>query len=83
MKKAASRKGTVEPKIVKRQVKVETKSRVVAKVKGKVTRNDPCKDGKCRGNKLCIGHAKSQVGGSDYELYDAAGRNKNTKRWDE
>lgn len=82
MKKAAKRKGTTEPKVVKRQVKVEPKNKVVAKVKGKVTRNDPCKGGSCKRNNYCTKHAK-EISGSEWSLYDAAGRNKNTLRWDE
>lgn len=72
-----------ECKGIQRSVKVQPKNRVVAAAKNKITRNDPCKGGKCKRNGFCVKHAKSQVSGSDYELYDARGRNKNTKRWDE
>jgi hypothetical protein len=74
-------KGGKESKAIQRQVKITSNSKVVNKVKNVVKKND-CKGGTCKRNNYCTKHAKA-ISGSEYELYDAQGRNKNTKRWDE
>jgi hypothetical protein len=63
-----------------------TKAKVIQRTK-KLTairgrEKDKCSGGKCKGPYTCRKHAK-KISGSEYELYDARGRNKNTVRWDE
>lgn len=55
---------------------------VPKKHKAKLKQADKCSGGKCKGPYTCRKHAKS-ISGSEFELYDRQGRNKNTKRWDE
>lgn len=62
-----SKSGGTVPKLIQRKTKTR----------------DGCSGGKCRGNYQCTKHSKGSVKGSDFELYDKNGRNKNTKRWDE
>lgn len=43
---------------------------------------DKCSGGKCKNGYTCRAHSR-KISGPEFELYDAKGRNKNTKRWDE
>lgn len=60
--------------------KIIQRTKKLTAIKGR--EKDKCSGGKCKGPYTCRKHAK-KISGSDYELYDKQGRNKNTKRWDE
>lgn len=62
-----------------------TQAKVIQRTKQLTVRGkekDKCSGGKCKGPYTCRRHAK-RISGSEYELYDHKGRNKNTLRWDE
>jgi len=67
-------------KLIQRQVPKAAKTKVGSKIQDK--RDGRCTGGKCKGPYTCRKHMK-QISGSEFELYDQAGRNKNTTRWDE
>lgn len=71
MKKSA--KSGAEPKLIQRTTKLTA-------IRG--NEKDKCSGGKCKGPYTCRKHAK-KISGSEYNLYDERGRNKNNVRWDE
>jgi hypothetical protein len=62
------------------KAKVIQRTKRLTAIRGR--EKDKCSGGKCKGPYTCRKHAK-RISGSDYELYDSKGRNKNNVRWDE